>query len=391
MTLANGQVTVPTHTWKVALVIPKDGGDDTSRVSCSSRTIAVIMPNAQGIRNEPWENFLTTVDAVETLTGYNLFSRLPEPIQGCVEAGLNGNNPPLVKGQQTITFGAPVPSPRYGDQPFEITATGGASGNPVTFSGSGACTVQGTNGSALVTIVSAGACDVTASQAGSAIYEPAPNATLAIPVVKATPAFSALDAPTIEAGTATVSIAGTLTAGPLVPAGVVSVSVGGLSVNAAIGGDGRFTATVPAGSLSVANSPYALGFSYGGDTNFHGAIGSSALRVIDTTAPAITGVTTSPDTLGAPNHKMIDVRVGYTVADFSGAPVCSLSVSSSEPVDGAADGHTSIDWMVIDARRVQLRAERAGGGPGRVYTIAITCTDAAGNASTGTGVVRVPR
>jgi endonuclease G len=94
-TLANGHVTVPAYTWKVALVIPEDIGDDISRVSCSTRSIAVIMPNAQGIRNDPWENFLTTVDAVETLTGYDLFSNLPEPIQRCVEAGTDGNNPPL--------------------------------------------------------------------------------------------------------------------------------------------------------------------------------------------------------------------------------------------------------------------------------------------------------
>jgi hypothetical protein len=53
------------------------------------------LPNTQGIRNDPWESFLTTVDAVETLTGYDFFSNLPEPIQRCVEAGTNGNNPPL--------------------------------------------------------------------------------------------------------------------------------------------------------------------------------------------------------------------------------------------------------------------------------------------------------
>ena len=53
------------------------------------------MPNTQGIRNEPWENFLTTVDAVEALTGYDFFSELPEPIQRCIEAGTNGNNPEL--------------------------------------------------------------------------------------------------------------------------------------------------------------------------------------------------------------------------------------------------------------------------------------------------------
>jgi endonuclease G len=94
-TIAGGHVNVPAQTWKVALVLPKDGGDDRSRVSCSTRTIAVIMPNIQGIRDEPWESFLTSVDAVEALTGYDFFSDLPEPIQRCIEAGTNGNNPEL--------------------------------------------------------------------------------------------------------------------------------------------------------------------------------------------------------------------------------------------------------------------------------------------------------
>jgi DNA/RNA endonuclease G (NUC1) len=92
-TIAGGKVTVPKFTWKVALVIPK-GENDISRVDCSSRTIAVIVPNTNGT-NPDWTTYLTTVDAVETLTGYDFFSNLPEPIQRCVEAGVNGNNPPL--------------------------------------------------------------------------------------------------------------------------------------------------------------------------------------------------------------------------------------------------------------------------------------------------------
>jgi endonuclease G, mitochondrial len=170
-TLANGHVTVPSSTWKVALVLPKDGGDDLSRVSCSTRTIAVIMPNQDGIRNDPWENYLTTVDAVETLTGYDFFSNLPEPYQQCIEAGTNGNNPPLVKGNQTITFVAPADR-TYGDPAFTVVATGGASGNPVTFAASGACTSGGLDG-ATITILAPGLCTITASQAGSDIYNAA--------------------------------------------------------------------------------------------------------------------------------------------------------------------------------------------------------------------------
>jgi endonuclease G len=170
-TLADGHVTVPSSTWKVALVLPKDGGDDLSRVSCSTRTIAVIMPNQDSIRNDPWENYLTTVDAVETLTGYDFFSNLPEPYQQCIEAGTNGNNPPLVKGDQTITFAAPADR-IYGDPPFTVVATGGASGNPVTFAASGACSSGGLNG-ATITILAPGSCTITASQAGSDIYNAA--------------------------------------------------------------------------------------------------------------------------------------------------------------------------------------------------------------------------
>jgi len=39
---------------------------------------------------------------------------------------------------------------------------------------------------------------------------------------------------------------------------------------------------------------------------------------------------------------------------------------------------------------VQLRADRAASGPGRIYTITIRATDAAGNTNTATVQVPVP-
>jgi endonuclease G len=98
-TIANGHVSVPARTWKVALVIPKAAGDDVSRVTCATRVIAVNMPNVQGIRNDDWHNYLTTVDAIEQLTGYNFYSNLPDAVENCVEAGTNGANPPGTAGQ----------------------------------------------------------------------------------------------------------------------------------------------------------------------------------------------------------------------------------------------------------------------------------------------------
>jgi predicted extracellular nuclease len=105
--------------------------------------------------------------------------------------------------------------------------------------------------------------------------------------------------------------------------------------------------------------------------------------VADTTAPAITGFTLSRTTLGPPNHSMVDLSARYTVADASGIATCSIGVASNEPANGAGDGNTAIDWEVLDAHRLRLRAERAGGNGGRIYTVTLTCADAAGNTSSG--------
>lgn len=96
-TLANGHVTVPAFTWKVALVLPKAPGDDVARVSASTRTIAVIMPNTQiPETSDPndWQAYLTTVDAVEALTGFDFFANVEDAVEHSIEAGINGVNPP---------------------------------------------------------------------------------------------------------------------------------------------------------------------------------------------------------------------------------------------------------------------------------------------------------
>ena len=52
---------------------------------------------------------------------------------------------------------------------------------------------------------------------------------------------------------------------------------------------------------------------------------------------------------------------------------------------------TSPDWQVVDPHHVMLRAERSLGGDGRVYTVTITATDAAGGSGTQQVTVTVPR
>ncbi|HEX7317355.1 MAG TPA: DNA/RNA non-specific endonuclease [Pyrinomonadaceae bacterium] len=84
-TIAGGKVAVPSQVWKVVIVLPT-GTNDVTRVTTSTRTIAVIMPNTQGIRSADWKTYRVSVDQVETLTGYNFFSNVPSTIQNVIES-----------------------------------------------------------------------------------------------------------------------------------------------------------------------------------------------------------------------------------------------------------------------------------------------------------------
>ncbi|HEY0156292.1 MAG TPA: DNA/RNA non-specific endonuclease, partial [Thermoanaerobaculia bacterium] len=139
--ISSGRIAVPAVTWKVALVLPKASGDDVARVTAGARTIAVIMPNIQGIRNVDWTTYLTTVDEVEQLTGYDFFSEVADAVENAIEAGVNGNNPPGVVNQSFSTnedseksFTIEAANPGSNSLTYTIV-TGPAHG---TLSGSGA-------------------------------------------------------------------------------------------------------------------------------------------------------------------------------------------------------------------------------------------------------------
>jgi uncharacterized repeat protein (TIGR01451 family) len=108
--------------------------------------------------------------------------------------------------------------------------------------------------------------------------------------------------------------------------------------------------------------------------------------------PVITGAAADPAVLWPPNHRMVNVTVNYNVTDNCPLPPgsCTLSVTSNEPINGTGDGNTSPDWIVLDDHHVLLRAERAGNGNGRIYTITITCIDSGGNSSSEEVEVTVP-
>jgi endonuclease G len=83
-TLDQGRVTVPARCWKVVVILPT-GAADASRVSASTRVIAVDLPNDNGV-SSTWGSYRTSVDAIEAATGYDILSAVPAAVQQTVEA-----------------------------------------------------------------------------------------------------------------------------------------------------------------------------------------------------------------------------------------------------------------------------------------------------------------
>jgi hypothetical protein len=118
----------------------------------------------------------------------------------------------------------------------------------------------------------------------------------------------------------------------------------------------------------------------------------ATVTVADTTPPSIASATATPSVLWPPNHQMVPVTLSVVVSDNCAATAaCQIvSVSSNEPPEGLGDGDMAPDWVITGKLAVGLRAERSGTGNGRVYTIMVRCTDAAGNSSSKTVTVSVP-
>lgn len=82
------KVTVPTNCWKVIVVFTR--GQSVEKINTKTQIIAVDMPNIEGIDDEPWQKFVTSIDAIEERTGLDLFELLPDDIENVVEARITG-------------------------------------------------------------------------------------------------------------------------------------------------------------------------------------------------------------------------------------------------------------------------------------------------------------
>lgn len=119
----------------------------------------------------------------------------------------------------------------------------------------------------------------------------------------------------------------------------------------------------------------------------------------DVVPPQIT-ISTAPTALWPPDHRYETVEATDFVLEvtdnrdpLSVSDVVITRVTSDEADDatGGGDGKTVDDIVIAPGcRSVDVRAERVGGGNGRVYTIHVAVADASGNVGTAIYQVTVP-
>lgn len=83
-TISTKSIVVPAYTWKVIVVLP-NGSSDVTRITSSTRVIAIWVPNTQSVSSS-WGSYRKTVDYIESQTGYNFLSNVSTTIQSAIES-----------------------------------------------------------------------------------------------------------------------------------------------------------------------------------------------------------------------------------------------------------------------------------------------------------------
>jgi DNA/RNA endonuclease G (NUC1) len=122
--LDSGKVWIPDSTWKIAVITPAGAGlNADGTLPAHTTVLAVNMPNVQGIKNNDWNDYITTVAKIEHSTGYNFLDLITESVQCRVEvrncapsaqitSGVNGETD---EGQTVEFSGAGSTDPDPGD------------------------------------------------------------------------------------------------------------------------------------------------------------------------------------------------------------------------------------------------------------------------------------
>ena len=133
------------------------------------------------------------------------------------------------------------------------------------------------------------------------------------------------------------------------------------------------------------------------DANNNRSTQIQSVMIKDVTAPVISGITATQDTLWPSHHRMSLVTLDISVTDNCDAePICSItSVTSNEKKRHSTSFNRrnsdkkNTYWEIVGDNAVLLRANSARKRGASQYTITSECVDAVGNSSAGETVVSV--
>jgi hypothetical protein len=129
------------------------------------------------------------------------------------------------------------------------------------------------------------------------------------------------------------------------------------------------------------------------DASNNNSAATFVVTVVDNQPPSLT-LSLSPTVLWPPNHGLKPIHATVTASDNCSVSWVLKSITSSEADNGLGDGDQPNDiqeaaFNTADAD-FKLRAERAGNGPGRIYTVTYEAVDGSGNTKDVSATVTVP-
>jgi hypothetical protein len=112
------------------------------------------------------------------------------------------------------------------------------------------------------------------------------------------------------------------------------------------------------------------------------------VKIADHPSPDCSGAAAAPKTIWPPDHKLVPVaiRLKGEEEDDEETTIAITAIAQDEPPTGL----NPPDATGLGTATARLRAERAGGGDGRVYHLTFTATDEDGGSCTGNVTVCVP-
>lgn len=123
-TIASG-VAIPGYTWKIVVVVPLGAGTALDRINAAGaaniRVIAVRIPNIQGVRGDPWQNYITNVSTIESKTGFRFFTGLPTAIADALRIKFDGQT--ATGAPAIVTAPSTQSAPVGGSATFTVSAT----------------------------------------------------------------------------------------------------------------------------------------------------------------------------------------------------------------------------------------------------------------------------